>query len=290
VIENFPLEELVPYIDWTPFFHTWELRGSYPKIFEDTFVGDEAKKLFNDAQVLLKRIVDQKLFTAKAVIGFWHANAVGDDIILDVDGSKVAIHTLRQQAEKPKGEPHYALSDFIAPKESEIQDYFGGFALTTGHGCDELVAEFDQDHDDYNSIMTKALADRLAEAFAEKLHELVRKDYWGYAKEESLGNEDLIKEKYQGIRPAPGYPACPDHTEKGILWELLDAENKIGLKLTESFAMYPTAAVSGFYLSHPESRYFGLGKIDKDQIADYAQRKEMNLATAERWLSPNLGY
>jgi 5-methyltetrahydrofolate--homocysteine methyltransferase len=290
VIENFPLEELVPYIDWTPFFHTWELRGSYPKIFEDSFVGDEAKKLFDDAQVLLKRIVDQKLFTAKAVIGFWPANAIGDDILLDVDGSKVAIHTLRQQAEKPKGEPYYALSDFIAPKESGVQDYFGGFALTTGHGCDELVAEFDQDHDDYNSIMTKALADRLAEAFAEKLHELVRKDYWGYAKEESLGNEDLIKEKYQGIRPAPGYPACPDHTEKGILWELLDAENKIGLKLTESFAMYPTAAVSGFYLSHPESRYFGLGKIDKDQIADYAQRKEMDLATTERWMSPNLGY
>jgi 5-methyltetrahydrofolate--homocysteine methyltransferase len=290
VIENFPLEELVPYIDWTPFFHTWELRGSYPKIFEDSFVGEEAKKLFDDAQVLLKRIVDQKLFTAKAVIGFWPANATGDDILLDVDGSKVAIHTLRQQAEKPKGEPYYALSDFIAPKESGVQDYFGGFALTTGHGCDELVAEFDQDHDDYNSIMTKALADRLAEAFAEKLHELVRKDYWGYAKEESLGNEDLIKEKYQGIRPAPGYPACPDHTEKGILWELLDAENKIGLKLTESFAMYPTAAVSGFYLSHPESRYFGLGKIDKDQIADYARRKEMDLATTERWMSPNLGY
>jgi len=310
VIDNYPLEELVPYIDWTPFFHTWELRGSYPKIFDDVYVGIEAQKLFADAQVLLKRIVDEKLFTAKAVFGFWPANSVGDDILLEVEESavrgpqsgedagsqisnlksQISIHTLRQQAEKPKGEAHYALSDFIAPKETGIKDYFGGFAVTTGHGCDELVAIFEADHDDYNSIMTKALADRLAEAFAEKLHELVRKDYWGYAKDESLDNESLIKEKYQGIRPAPGYPACPDHTEKETLWELLDAENKIGLRLTESFAMYPTAAVSGFYLAHPEARYFGLGKIDKDQVADYAKRKGMDLETAERWLGPNLGY
>lgn len=292
VIDNYPLEELVPYIDWTPFFHTWELRGSYPKIFEDKFVGDEAQKLFNDAQELLKRIVDEKLFTAKAVFGFWPANAVGDDISLSLGEGRgeATIHTLRQQAEKAKGEPYYALSDFIAPKDSGIQDYFGGFAVTTGHGCDELVAEFEKNHDDYNSIMTKALADRLAEAFAEKLHEMVRKDYWGYDKEETLGNEDLIKEKYVGIRPAPGYPACPDHTEKGTLWELLDAENKIGLIITESYAMYPTAAVSGFYFANPESRYFGLGKINKDQIEDYALRKQMDLETAERWMSPNLGY
>ena len=271
---------------------------------DDKFVGVEAKKLFDDAQVLLTRIVKEKLLKAKAVFGFWPANSIGDDIILEVDSPQsaaqqtnneqtnklVTIHTLRQQAEKPKGEAHYALSDFIAPKETGIQDYFGGFAVTTGIGCDELVAIFEKDFDDYNSIMTKALADRLAEAFAEKLHELVRKDYWGYAKNESLDSEDLIKEKYQGIRPAPGYPACPDHTEKGILWELLDAENKIGLKLTESFAMYPTAAVSGFYFANPASRYFGLGKIDKDQVTDYAKRKGMDLDTAERWLGPNLGY
>ena len=304
VIENYPLAELVPYIDWTPLFHTWELRGSYPKIFDDKFVGDEAKKLFDDAQFLLKRIVDEKLLTAKAVIGFWPANAVGDDIELEVesnslqaneklkngDTKKVRIHTLRQQAEKMAGEPYYALSDFIASKDSGIQDYFGGFAVTTGIGCDELVAEFEKNYDDYNSIMAKALADRLAEAFAEKLHEIVRKEYWGYAKEEKFTNEELIKERYEGIRPAPGYPACPEHTEKGTLFALLDAEVKIGLKITESYAMYPSAAVSGFYFSHPESRYFGLGKIIKDQVEDYAIRKEMALEEAERWLSPNLAY
>lgn len=324
LLEDYPLEELVPYIDWTPFFHTWELRGSYPKIFDDKFVGVEAKKLFDDAQALLKRIVDEKLLKAKAVFGFWPANTVGDDDIqLSVAGRQLSvnscqlsdlnsadslttnneqlitnneqlktikIHTLRQQIEKPKGEPYYALADFIAPKETGIQDYFGGFAVTTGLGCDELVAKFEADYDDYNSIMTKALADRLAEAFAERLHELVRRDYWGYAKAESLSNEDLIKENYQGIRPAPGYPACPDHTEKETLFNLLDATNQTGIKLTESFAMYPTAAVSGFYFSHPESKYFGLGKIAKDQVEDYAKRKGMDLETAERWLSPNLGY
>ncbi len=304
VIEDYPLEELVPYIDWTPFFHTWELRGSYPKIFTDKNVGDEAKKLFADAQELLKRIVDEKLLTAKAVFGFWPAQSVNDDIELAVtsntlkvdeklkngNAEQVMIHTLRQQAEKVDGQPYYALSDFIAPKESGVPDYFGGFALTTGIGCDELVAEFEKNHDDYNSIMTKALADRLAEAFAEKLHELVRKDYWGYAKDEKFSNEELIKEQYEGIRPAPGYPACPEHTEKGTLFALLDAENKIGLKITESYAMYPTAAVSGFYFSHPESRYFGLGKITKDQIEDYSLRKDMSLEETERWLSPNLAY
>lgn len=293
VIEDYPLTELLPYIDWTPFFHTWELRGSYPKIFEDEYVGVEAKKLFEDAQVLLHRIVSEKLLTAKAVFGFWPANAVEDDIELSVAGYEfqpIKIHTLRQQVEKGEGQPYYALSDFIAPKSSGVQDYFGAFALTAGIGCDELVAEFEKNYDDYNSIMAKALADRLAEAFAEKLHEIVRKEYWGYAKDEQLSNEELIKEKYTGIRPAPGYPACPEHTEKGTLFALLDAENKIGLRITDSYAMYPTAAVSGFYFAHPESRYFGLGKISKDQVADYAQRKNMSLEEAERWLGPNLGY
>ena len=308
VFEDYPLEELVPYIDWTPFFHTWELRGSYPKIFSDKVVGDEAQKLYDDAQVLLKRIVAEKLLTAKGVIGFWPANAVGDDIVLEVNGkmengkwiedtssispitSSVTIHTLRQQAEKMAGEPYYALSDFVAPKETGLKDYFGGFAVTTGLGCDELVAEFEKNHDDYNSIMAKALADRLAEAFAERMHELVRKEYWGYAADENLSNQELIKEEYAGIRPAPGYPACPDHTEKETLFNLLDAENKIGLRLTESYAMYPAAAVSGFYFAHPQSRYFGLGKITKDQVEDYAIRKNMPLEEVERWLSPNLSY
>ena len=287
---NYPLEELVPYIDWTPFFHTWEMGGSYPKIFTDKKIGDEAKKLYDDAQVLLKRIVDEKLLSANGVIGFWPANAVGDDILLEVEGKPVTIHTLRQQAEKVAGQPYYALSDFVAPKESGLQDYFGGFAVTTGIGCDELVAEFEASYDDYNSIMAKALADRLAEAFAERMHELVRTEYWGYAKDEKLTADELIKEEYAGIRPAPGYPACPDHTEKETLFTILDAENQTGLRLTESFAMYPTAAVSGFYFAHPQSKYFGLGKITKDQVEEYAQRKNMSLDDTERWLSPNLAY
>lgn len=290
VIHDFPLEELVPYIDWTPFFHTWELRGSFPKIFDDSYVGDVAKKLYADAQIMLEQIVAENRLKAKAVIGFWPANTIGDDIQLDVNGEPVTIHTLRQQGEKVAGDPYYALSDFIAPQESGVEDYFGGFALTAGIGCDEMVAEYERNHDDYNSILVKALADRLAEAFAEKMHELVRTEYWGYAPEEAFSNEELIKEKYVGIRPAPGYPACPDHTEKGTLFDLLDAEQQIGLKITESYAMYPTAAVSGFYFSHPESRYFGLGKIDKDQVADYAIRKGMSLEEAERWLGPNLAY
>jgi 5-methyltetrahydrofolate--homocysteine methyltransferase len=294
VFEAFPLEDLVPYIDWTPFFHTWELRGSYPKIFDDKVVGVEAKKLYDDAQALLKKIVSEKLLQANGVIGFWPANAVGDDIELYTDESRKTvlstIYTLRQQAEKVKGEPYYALSDFIAPKESGIADYWGGFAVTAGIGCDELVAKFEKDYDDYNSIMAKAIADRFAEAFAEKMHELVRKDYWGYAKEEHLESEELIKEKYQGIRPAPGYPACPDHTEKTTLFELLKAEDSAKMHLTESLAMTPAASVSGFYFAHPQSRYFGLGKINKDQVEDYAERKKMPLEEVERWLSPNLSY
>lgn len=293
-IKDFPLEELLPYIDWTPFFHTWELRGSYPKIFNDAFVGAEAKKLFDDAQILLKEIVSKKLLQANAVIGFWPANAVGDDIELYTDESRTkvldTIYTLRQQAEKPKGEPYYALADFIAPKSSGVPDYWGGFALTAGLGCDELVAKFEADHDDYNSIMAKALADRLAEAFAEKLHEMVRREYWGYAKDEHLSSEDMIKEKYQGIRPAPGYPACPDHTEKWTLFKLLNAEANTGMYLTESLAMMPASSVSGFYFAHPQSKYFGLGKITKDQVEDYANRKQMPLEEIEQWLSPNLSY
>jgi len=294
VFESYLLADLVPYIDWTPFFHTWELRGSFPKIFDDKYVGDEAKKLYDDAQELLKRIVDQKLLQANAVIGFWPANSVGDDIELYTDDTRTqvltTIYTLRQQGEKVKGEPYYALSDFIAPKESGIADYWGGFAVTTGIGCDELVDEFEKDHDDYNSIMAKALADRLAEAFAEKMHELVRKDYWGYAKAESLDTVELIKEEYQGIRPAPGYPACPDHTEKTVLFELLKAEDNAHMQLTESLAMMPAASVSGFYFAHPQSRYFGLGKISKDQVEDYAKRKRMDLEEVERWLGPNINY
>ncbi|MXV51041.1 methionine synthase [Pedobacter sp. HMF7647] len=291
VFTDYPLEELVPYIDWTPFFHTWELRGSYPKIFDDQYVGVEAKKLFDDAQAMLQNVVSNKLLKANGVIGFWPANSIGDDIELQVAGlDTVTIHTLRQQAEKPAGEPYYALSDFIAPKETGISDYFGGFAVTTGIGIDELVAEFEKNHDDYSSIMIKAIADRLAEAFAEKMHELVRKEYWSYAQDETLSNDELIKEKYAGIRPAPGYPACPDHTEKATLFSLLDAEKTTGIHLTESFAMFPTAAVSGFYFAHPQSRYFGLGKINKDQVENYAVRKNMLVEEVERWLGPNLAY
>ena len=294
IFKDFSLEELVPYIDWTPFFHTWELRGSYPKIFDDQFVGVEAKKLYDEARVLLDQLLKGKTLKANGVIGFWPANSVGDDIELYTDESRTevfrTIHTLRQQAEKVAGEPYYALSDFVAPKESGIADYWGGFAVTTGIGVDELVAEFEKNYDDYNSIMVKALADRLAEAFAERMHELVRKEFWAYSQEETLSTEELIKEKYAGIRPAPGYPACPDHTEKATLFEILDAENSTGIHLTESFAMYPTAAVSGFYFAHPQSRYFGLGKITKDQVEDYAIRKQMPLDDVERWLSPNLSY
>jgi 5-methyltetrahydrofolate--homocysteine methyltransferase len=294
VFEAFPLGDLVPYIDWTPFFHTWELRGSYPKIFDDKYVGVEAKKLYDDAQELLKQIVNEKLLQANGVIGFWPANSVGDDIEVYADDTRktllTTIHTLRQQSEKVKGEPYYALSDFIAPKETGAPDYWGGFAVTAGIGCDELVAKFEADHDDYNSIMAKALADRLAEAFAEKMHELVRKDYWGYAKSEQLGADELIKEEYQGIRPAPGYPACPDHTEKTTLFEILKAEDNAKMHLTESLAMTPAASVSGFYFAHPQARYFGLGKISKDQVEDYAERKNMSVEDVERWLGPNLNY
>lgn len=295
VFDNYDLAELADYIDWTPFFHTWELYGSYPKIFNDEVVGTEAKKLYADAQVLLKRIIDEKLLTARAVIGFWPANSVNhDDIELYTDESRseklTTIHTLRQQLEKAQNIPYFALADFIAPKETGVADYWGGFAVTTGIGLDKLVEEFESQHDDYNSIMAKALADRLAEAFAERMHERVRKEHWGYDATEQFSNEELIEERYSGIRPAPGYPACPDHTEKTTLFEILNAEANTGIFLTESLAMYPTAAVSGFYFSHPESKYFGLGKIQKDQVEDYSIRKKMSVAEVEKWMAPNLAY
>ena len=291
---SYSLKEIEAYIDWTPFFQTWELAGRYPNILKDEVVGKEATRLFADAKKLLHTIVEENWLTANGVIGIWPANTKGDDIEIYTDDSRKevldVIHTLRQQTKKAKGAYNMALSDFIAPKETRIADYFGGFAVTTGIGIDDHVARFEADHDDYNSIMLKALADRLAEAFTELMHEKVRKELWGYGSTEKLSKEDLIKESYKGIRPAPGYPACPDHTEKWTLFKLLDAEKNTEIKLTESLAMIPTAAVSGFYFGHPQSKYFGLGKIQKDQMEDYAQRKKMSLDKAEKWLSPNLIY
>ena len=288
-----PLDQLIPYIDWSPFFHTWELRGRYPTILEDPVVGSKAKELYDDALALLRRIVDQRLFTANGVYGFFHANSVGDDIEIYTDDRRTTVlttfHTLRQQSEKPQGQRSFALADFVAPRESGRADYVGAFAVTTGVGVDVLCREFERDHDDYNSIMAKALADRLAEAFAEYLHKQAR-EAWGYGKSEALSTEDLIREKYRGIRPAPGYPACPDHTEKRLLFDLLSAEQHTGITLTESFAMWPAASVSGFYFAHPEAKYFAVGKIGKDQVLDYQTRKGMPLSALERWLGPNLNY
>ncbi len=290
VLKDYPLKELAQYIDWTPFFQTWELAGKFPQILQDEVVGVEATKLFNDAQELLKKIIAEKMLTANAVFGFFPANSIGDDIEVHSNQSSVWLHHLRQQNKKAQGQPNFSLADFIAPKQSGKQDYIGAFAVSAGFGIDEHVKRFEQDHDDYNSIMLKALADRLAEAFAERLHERVRKEFWGYVKTENLNNEDLIAEKYQGIRPAPGYPACPDHTEKKTLWQLLDVEKNTGIILTESLAMMPAASVSGFYFAHPDSRYFGVGKINKDQVEDYAKRKGISIEEVERWLSPVLGY
>ena len=295
VFHNFPLEELVPFIDWTPFFHTWELKGRYPKIFDQPEVGPEARKLFDDAQALLKRIVDEKLLEARAVIGFYPANVEEDDTIIVYKDDqrkeeRARFHTLRQQSQKAESMDNLSFGDFIAPKETGIADYIGGFAVTAGVGLDELVAKFEADHDDYNSIMAKALADRLAEAFAELMHKKVRMDYWGYAPDEDLDNEGLIREKYQGVRPAPGYPGCPDHTEKITLFELLNCEEQTGIRLTENLAMYPASSVSGLYYSHPDSKYFGLGKIGRDQVEDIAKRKNMPVKELERWLGPNLNY
>ncbi|HFD87843.1 MAG TPA: methionine synthase, partial [Gammaproteobacteria bacterium] len=295
VFDDYSLEELRKYIDWTPFFKTWELAGSYPNIFDDDIVGEHARNLFDDAQNMLQQIIDEKWLQAKAVFGLFPANQVGNDdieVYTDESRSKVltTLHHLRQQNQKPPGRPNQCLADFIAPKDTGLKDYIGAFAVTAGIGIDEHVQRFEADHDDYHSIMLKALADRLAEAFAERLHERVRKEFWGYAGDEALDNKGLIKEQYKGIRPAPGYPACPDHTEKALLWELIDPATNAGITITEHFAMLPTAAVSGWYFSHPESKYFGVGKINRDQVENYAQRKGMTLEEAERWLAPNLGY
>ena len=292
-IDRMSLRELVPFIDWTPFFHTWELRGRYPGILEDPTVGPKAKELLADAEALLAEIIRDDLLTARGVYGFFPANSVGDDIELyrDLDRQErvTTFHTLRQQMEKPADQFNLALADYVASKESGRTDYVGAFVVTAGIGVEALCAKFEKDHDDYNSIMVKALADRLAEAFAEWLHKQVRAD-WGYGRTESLTNEEMIRERYRGIRPAPGYPACPDHTEKRLLFDLLQAESRAGVTLTESFAMLPAAAVSGLYFAHPQAKYFAVGKINRDQVEDYAARKKLSVSEVERWLAPNLNY
>ncbi|MEQ8217265.1 MAG: methionine synthase [Arenibacter sp.] len=289
MIEDFDLNELVPYIDWSPFFRSWELHGKYPDILEDEVVGKQATELFADAKAMMQKILDGKLFKAKAIFGLFPANTINDDdIALSHNGEEFTFRTLRQQAKKYVGKPNFALSDFIAPKESGLQDYIGCFCVSTGFGTDELADGYRKNLDDYNSIMVKALADRFAEAFAEYLHKEVRVNHWGYAADEGLSNEELIKESYIGIRPAPGYPACPDHLEKLTLWELMEVKEKIGVELTESLAMWPAASVSGYYFGNPEARYFGVGKIKEDQVADFAARKGMPLEEATRWLAPNI--
>ncbi|MBC7381365.1 MAG: methionine synthase [Bacteroidia bacterium] len=294
IINNYPLAELRKRIDWTPFFLTWELAGKYPAIFNDKIIGIEAKKLFDDANELLDKVVNENLLQACGVIGLYKANSIGDDVLVTIPVAgteqKQIFHFLRQQNEKAADLPYLCLADFIAPQDSGMQDYIGMFAVTAGIGIEPIVEAFEKNHDDYNSIMIKALADRLAEAFAEKMHELIRTEYWGYAKGEHFTDEEIIREKYDGIRPAPGYPACPDHTEKLKLFEVLDAEKNTGISLTENFAMYPTAAVSGFYFANPQSKYFAVGKIQKDQVVDYAKRKNQSIEWVEKWLAPNLGY
>jgi 5-methyltetrahydrofolate--homocysteine methyltransferase len=293
---DYNLAELVPYIDWTPFFQAWELTGRYPAILKDNKVGTESQKLFNDAQAMLKRIVAEKWIKASGIVGFWPANALGDDIELYTDEGRksrlATLHTLRQQiARDPsRDRAHTALSDFVAPKETGLADYVGAFAVTAGIGEEEALKTRIKVTDDYSRIILKALADRFAEAFAERLHERVRKELWGYAASEKLSSEELITEKYHGIRPAPGYPAQPDHTEKATLWTLMDVQRAAGIELTESYAMWPGASVSGIYLAHPDSRYFGVGKIERDQVEDYARRKGFTVEETERWLAPVLNY
>ncbi|TAL48254.1 MAG: methionine synthase, partial [Methylovulum sp.] len=288
VLADVPLTTLAKYIDWTPFFQTWEMAGSYPKILDDKVIGTEARKLFADAKAMLEKIIAEQWLTTRAVIGFFPAQSDGDDVVLYSDESRTqqreVLHHLRQQNVKAPGRPNYCLSDFIAPIDSGKPDYIGAFAVTTGIGIEAKLEQFEREHDDYSAIMLKALADRLAEAFAEYLHEVVRKNYWGYAEDEDHDSEQLINEAYQGIRPAPGYPACPDHTEKAKLFALLNVTENTSIALTESYAMYPASAVSGWYFSHPDSQYFNVGKIDKDQLADYARRKGISEDEAERWL------
>jgi 5-methyltetrahydrofolate--homocysteine methyltransferase len=266
------------------------LVGRYPAIFNDEIIGVESKKLFDDANKMLDKVINEKLLTARGVIGFYEANAVGDDVIISNNGQPTTFNYLRQQGEKADGQPYLCLADFVAPKESGKQDYLGMFAVTAGIGIEPLVEAFEKDHDDYNSIMIKAIADRLAEAFAEKMHELVRTEYWGFAPNEQLTDDEIIREKYNSIRPAPGYPACPDHTEKRKLFDLLHAEENAGIILTENFAMYPASAVSGFYFANDASKYFAVGKIQKDQVEEYAKRKNVSIDYVEKWLAPNLGY
>jgi 5-methyltetrahydrofolate--homocysteine methyltransferase len=294
VFGDYPLDELVERIDWTPFFRSWELAGRFPDILTDEVVGEECTKLYADAQAMLQKIVAEKWVQAKAVVGFFPANAQGDDVVLYTDESRTqtlsVLHNLRMQMERNGQQPNFCLGDFVAPVESGKADWMGVFAVSTGFGIESHLKAFREKHDDYSAIMLEALCDRLAEALAERMHERVRKEFWGYAADETLDNNAMIAEKYQGIRPAPGYPACPDHTEKGTLWTLLDVEANTGMVITESFAMYPAASVSGWYFSHPDSRYFGIGRIARDQVEDYAKRKGMTLAEAERWLAPVLGY
>jgi 5-methyltetrahydrofolate--homocysteine methyltransferase len=292
VFDDYPLADLVPVIDWTPFFATWELHGKFPAILDDEIVGEAAKPLYADARAMLDKMVAEKWVTAKGVIGFWPANRVGDDIAVWQDEGRTkretTFHTLRQQMIKSAGSANLALADFVAPEG--IDDWIGGFAVTAGHGERERTQAFKDANDDYSAILFQALCDRLAEAFAERMHELVRKNHWGYAPNEQLPVDDLIGEKYRGIRPAPGYPAQPDHTEKQQLFKILDAEAKVGMKLTESLAMLPGSSVSGLYFSHPQSEYFGVGRIDRDQVSEYAIRKGMEMRDAERWLAPILAY
>jgi 5-methyltetrahydrofolate--homocysteine methyltransferase len=292
--DRYPLADLAPYIDWTPFFHAWDLHAAYPRILDDEVVGEEARKLFTDARAMLERILAEGWIDARAVVGFFPANRVGDDDIeLFADEARgqplMRLHQLRQQTRRQKDAPNLCLADFVAPDETGLADYLGAFAVTAA-GIEDQVRRFEEAHNDYDAIMLKALADRFAEAFAERLHERVRREFWGYVPDEGLTSEELIKERYQGIRPAPGYPACPEHTEKGLLWELLDPVANAGISLTDSYAMHPAASVSGLYLTHPQSRYFAVGKINRDQVADYARRKGLELGEAERWLAPNLGY
>jgi 5-methyltetrahydrofolate--homocysteine methyltransferase len=292
--EDYPIEEIRERIDWTPFFHTWEMKGRYPEILDDERVGTEARKLFDDAQDLIDQVIKDKWLTSKAAIGIFPANAVGDDIELFSDENREHVltmfHTLRQQGDKGTERPDRALSDYIAPKETGLEDYIGAFALTTGLGMKDALKRFEADHDDYSSILLQAVGDRLAEALAERLHERIRREFWGYASDENMSNVELIKEKYFGIRPAPGYPACPDHSEKQIIFDLLSVPEHTGMELTESFAMHPAASVCGYYFAHPEAKYFGVGKVNKDQVIEYARRKGVDLAVMEKWLATSLGY